>query len=63
MHLVTTDLACCYAMQMIKLNQILLQKRLKLIFFNFRGAKSGTESNIACPLGPKSGWASARPAK
>jgi len=39
MHLVTTDLARCYAMQMIKLKQILLQKRLQLIFFYFGAAK------------------------
>jgi len=33
MHLVTTDLPGCYAVQMIKLKQILLHKRWQLIFF------------------------------
>ena len=32
MHPVTTDLARCYAMQMIKLKQLWLHKRLQLIF-------------------------------
>ena len=59
MHLMTTDLACCYAVQMIKLKQILLQKRLQLFLFYFEAAKSGRASNMACPLGPKSGRATA----
>jgi len=39
MHLTTADLARCYAMQIIKLKQILLQKRWQLIFFYFLVAK------------------------
>ena len=54
MYLVTTDLARCYAIQMIKLKQILLHKRWQLIFFYFGAAKSGRTRMMACPLGPKS---------
>jgi len=41
-----------------KLKQILLQKRL-VDFYYFGEAKSGSASNMACPLGPKK-WAGNR---
>jgi len=43
-----------------KLKQILLHKCWRLIFIYFGAAKCGRSSNIACPLGAKSGRA-ARP--
>jgi len=53
MHLVTRDLACCYAIQMIKLKQILLQKRLRLIFL-LEQQKVAGQIYVLPILGPKS---------
>jgi len=64
MQLMTTDLPRCYAVQMIKLKQILLQKRRQLIFlFYFGAAKSGRASNMVCQFGPKGPKVTAHPAK